>query len=504
MRIGPKILISLVVPIVVVIAVFGYIDQRRSRALLKSELLREGRAIARVAQLAVEDALRDRQLGDMRELVDQITGYERVYGVRIFDRNGELVYESSVLSAHPFMHHNELMTVLKTRTSIETHRVIAAEPVVTYIVPLMSEKERVVGAIQVLQLESFIEEDARAARNFTILMTGVLVVIVSILVFIVTDLAVRRPVEDLVQSFQGLEADKLASARIPVHRHDEIGRLADEFNSMVSRLDHAQHALSREQSNLLAAESRLRRAEHLAALGRLAAGLAHEIGTPLGVIKGRAESLMRGLPEGDPSRANLQIIVSQIDRITRTLRATLDFARAPLEPLEAVNVGDVLEDVVDLLSDRLRGNRVEVAVSVPRDLPHVNGNTDRLTQVFLNLAVNAIDAMPRGGLLRIGCESVARIHPDGGAERAFVCVTVADTGAGIPAENLEKVFEPFFTTKDVGQGSGLGLSISYGISQEHGGWIEVTSEKDRGTVFTVSIPCVVPHSRNIDDEAQSS
>ncbi len=504
MRIGPRILVSLVVPIVVVIAVFGYIDQRRSRELLKSELLREGRAIARVAQLAVEDALRDRQLGDMRELVDQITGYERVFGVRIFARNGDLVYESSILSAHPFIHHVELKQVLETGTAVETHRIIAAEPVVTFIVPLMSEKHQLVGAIQVLQLESFIEEDARAARNFTILMTGVLVVVVGVIAVIVTDVAVRRPVEDLVHRFQHIEVDKLASARVPVQRRDELGRLAEAFNQMVSRLENAQRALAREQGKVAAAEQRMRRAEHLAALGRLAAGLAHEIGTPLAVIKGRAESLMRGLPDGDPTRGNLQIIVTQIDRITRTLRATLDFARAPLDPIEIVDVGAVLDDVVDLLDDRLRTNRIEVTLAIPRDLPHVEGNGDRLTQVFLNLVVNAIDAMPAGGTLDISCNSVTRTHPDGGDAREFVAVTVSDNGTGIAAENLEKVFEPFFTTKDVGQGSGLGLSISHGISQEHGGWIEVTSEAGHGTEFTVHLPCATQSMRHSGAETSYS
>jgi len=482
-------LISLTVPIVVVIAVFGYIDQRRSRELLKNELMREGRAIARVAQLAVEDALRDRQLGDMRELVDQITGYERVLGVRIFDQNANLVYESAILGAHPFAHHDELLNVLRDRTTVETHRVIAAEPVVTFIVPLVGDNQQVMGAIQVLQLESFIEQDARAARNFSMILTGVLVLVVGVIVVVATDVTVRRPVEDLVHSFQAIEAGQLANPRVPVKRDDELGRLAREFNNMCARLEGAQRALSSEQGKLQAAEQRLRRAEHLAGLGRLAAGLAHEIGTPLGVMQGRAESLLRRLPEGDPSRDNLQIIVSQIHRITRILRASLDFARTPPEPTTVVDTRTIIQDVVDLLEDRLRSKRIDVEVSLPHGLPSVRGNSDRLSQVFLNLAVNAIDAMPGGGRLRIACEPVFRAHPDGEDDaRKFVTITVADTGTGIAPENLDRVLEPFFTTKDVGEGAGLGLSISYGIVQEHGGWLEVTSEVGRGSNFVVCLP----------------
>ena len=489
MKIGPKILISLVVPIVVVIAVFGYVDQRRSRRLLKAELVREGRAIARVTQLAVEDALRDRQLGDMRELVDQITGYERVLGVRIFDRDASLVYESAVLSAHPFIHHTELARVIRDDTAVETHRVIGIEPVVTFIVPLHGDRAELVGAVQVLQLESFIEDDARSARNFTLLLTGAVVLLLGIVVVVATDITVRRPVEDLVHSFQTIEPDQLTSARVPVHRRDELGRLATEFNRMVSRLEKAQQELVGQQAKLRTTERRLRRSEHMAGLGRLAAGLAHEIGTPLSVIKGRAESLLNRIPADDASRNSLQIIAGQIDRIARILRATLDFARAPTTDFAAVDAGGVIRNVLDLLEDRFSQSRVTAHLSVSEGLPRIDANPDRLSQVFLNLAVNAIDAMPGGGDLAVRCEEVHRSHPDaGGAERSFVVIRMADTGAGIPPENLERVQEPFFTTKDVGQGAGLGLSISYGIIQEHGGWLELTSEVGKGSVFTVYLP----------------
>jgi two-component system, NtrC family, sensor kinase len=488
MGIGPRILLALVVPIVIVIAVLGYVDQRRSRQLLKGELMREGRAIARIAQLSVEDALRDRQLGDMRELVDQITGYERVLGMRIFDQNGSLVYESAVLNAHPFIHDRQLANVLRGRTAIETHRVIGAEPVVTFIVPLTGNKKETLGAVQILQLESFIEEDARSARNFTLLLTGAVVLVIGIIVVIATDVTVRRPVEDLVHSFQTIEAGQLVTARVPVRRHDELGRLAMEFNNMCARLEEAERALSRQQDRLRAAEARLRRAEHMASIGRLAAGLAHEIGTPLGVIKGRAESLLHRTPVEDTSRRSLQIIAGQIDRIARILRATLDFARSSATLASPVDVGDIVKNVVDLLDDRFRARQIGVQVQVSRGLAVVDGNADRLSQVFLNLAVNAVDAMPSGGTLRINVQTVAATADADANERARVRVTMADTGIGISPENLDRILEPFFTTKDVGEGSGLGLSISYGIIQEHGGWLEVESTVGRGSTFVVNFP----------------
>jgi signal transduction histidine kinase len=489
MRIGPRILLSLVVPIVIVIAVFGIVDQRRSRQLLKDELMREGRAIARIAQLAIEDALRDRQLGDMRELVDQITGYERVLGMRIFDRNGKLVYESAVLSAHPFIHQRELKKVLAEGTSAETRRLIGKEPVVTYIVPLTGSDGNRLGAVHVLQLESFIEEDARLARNFTLLLTGAVVFVIGVIVVVVTDITVRRPVEDLVESFQQIDAGPRTPTRVPVRRHDELGRLATEFNNMCERLEQAEQKLAGQQAKLRAAEQRLQRAEHMAALGRLAAGLAHEIGTPLSVVKGRAESLLNKVETGDPARHSLEIIARQIDRIARIMTVTLDFARPAAAHPRPVDVRAILKNVLDLLDERFRMRNIQVRFDAPRRLPQVEANADRLSQVFLNLAVNAIDAMPRGGTFHVSCEAADYARPDAeDANTEVVKIVMSDTGTGIPGENLERILDPFFTTKDVGEGSGLGLSISYGIIQEHGGWLEVTSEPGRGSVFTIYFP----------------
>jgi signal transduction histidine kinase len=152
--------------------------------------------------------------------------------------------------------------------------------------------------------------------------------------------------------------------------------------------------------------------------------------------------------------------------------------------------------VIELIAERLEARHVVIETSIPHDLPAYAADADQLQQVFLNLALNAADAMPGGGRLRIVARLGERVHPGHGpGSRPCLAVTFEDTGGGIAPERLERVFEPFFTTKEVGGGTGLGLAISWGIVREHGGWIDVTSTPGRGTLVTVCLPLEHPARR---------
>jgi len=282
------------------------------------------------------------------------------------------------------------------------------------------------------------------------------------MVYLVTRRVVGRPVRDLLHSFREVGLGDL-HARVPVRHRDEFGRLAEEFNGMCRRLEAAQLSLIAEQEERSRMEARLRDNEHLASLGRLAAGLAHEIGTPLNVIGGRAEALLRRLTgrapsEREPAERNLRVIVSQIDRIARIVRGMLDFARVRAAPRSSpTNLHALLGTVRDLLESRLQEAGISVEAMVPEDLPPVAADADRLHQVFLNIAMNAVDAMPSGGVLRVSGSSLLRSHPEeGGDARPFLALKFEDTGEGIRPEDLGRVLEPFFTTKEVGRAPGWG------------------------------------------------
>ena len=491
-KVGTKLFVALIVPIVVVMALFAYLDQRRGRALLQAELARGERAIAHTARLAIEDYLREHWLDEVRQLAEDLTGYEHVRGLRVFDAHGELIYQSVALESQPPADVTALRRSLVESNAIETRRTVSGERVVSHLMPLLDQEGRVQGALEVVLLESFIDEDSRGSRNFTILLAAVTIGVTGTIVLVVTRLTVTRSVSELARSFREVGSGDL-SARVPVRHGDEFGRLAQEFNGMCARLERSQAELIGEHEARRAMKARLHTVEHLASLGRVAAGLAHAIGTPLNVISGRAETLQRALSGSEPAGRGLRIITEQIERITRIVRSFLDFGRARSPSFGRVDVASILHNVLELLDLRLVQERIRVEAALPAELPALPADADQLHEVFLNLALNAVDAMPRGGTLAIRGGVVERPHPEEvGPARSFLELAFADTGGGIAPELLDRVFEPFFTSKEIGKGTGLGLSVSYGIVREHGGWLQVTSELGRGSTFVVYLPLTRP------------
>jgi signal transduction histidine kinase len=224
-------------------------------------------------------------------------------------------------------------------------------------------------------------------------------------------------------------------------------------------------------------QEQLRRTERVAELGTLASGMAHEIGTPMNVILGRAEYLMDRVTE-EPTKRGLQTIITQVERITRVMNQLLLFARRKAPQRVPLDLRKVIEDGVEMFQERLAKNQIRVEMEPADSCPMVLADLDQMSQVFINLIMNAVHAMPDGGTLRVG------LAP----EKQMVKFTVADTGHGIPRDVVEKIFEPFFTTKEFGKGTGLGLTVVKGIIEEHQGSIAVESQEGKGTTFTILLP----------------
>lgn len=224
-------------------------------------------------------------------------------------------------------------------------------------------------------------------------------------------------------------------------------------------------------------QEQLRKTERIAELGTLASGMAHEIGTPMNVILGRAEYLLDRVTE-EPIKRGLQTIITQVERITRVMNQLLSFARRKAPDRSALDLRDVVENGTEMFQERLSRNQIKIEMMLDDSCPMALADPDQMTQVFINLVINAVQAMPDGGTLRIG------LAP----EKDMVKLTIADTGHGIPHDVVKKVFEPFFTTKEFGQGTGLGLTVVKGIIEEHQGSITVESEEGKGTTFTILLP----------------
>ena len=241
-------------------------------------------------------------------------------------------------------------------------------------------------------------------------------------------------------------------------------------------------------SKLRALESQLLHSEKLATIGVLAAGIAHEVGTPLGVVRGRAEYMLGKLDSDEPQAGGLRVIVDQIDQVTRIIRQLLDFARARPADAQSVALAPVAREVAELLRIEAERRSVTLELSLGDELPPLLADADQLQQVLVNLVMNACDACEPGGRVVLAAMLAA------GAEAPAVRIELRDDGRGIAPELVHQVFDPFFTTKKRGQGTGLGLSIVSEIVRNHGGSIELDSKPGRGTTVRIEWPAAAADS----------
>jgi signal transduction histidine kinase len=254
----------------------------------------------------------------------------------------------------------------------------------------------------------------------------------------------------------------------------ELEYLADELAKEGRRLTRDYEA---QQEELRVTEDRARAAEELASVATLVAGLAHEIGTPMGVIRGHAKLLESSI-SGEDATWRLRTIQEQVGRISKIIQTLLNMARPRRMHRLPVTLEPLLDASLSFLRERLARRRIEVVRSF-EPVPSIVGDSERLQQLFLNLFLNAADAMSDGGEL---CVSLAL------RDAGTVEIRVADTGVGIPDAAIEQVFDPFFTSKPAGEGSGLGLMVAKGIVSDHGGSIDVTSGPSQGTEFVIALP----------------
>jgi PAS domain S-box-containing protein len=227
-------------------------------------------------------------------------------------------------------------------------------------------------------------------------------------------------------------------------------------------------------------EEQMSQTEKLTSLGLLAAGVAHEVNTPLAVISNYIQMLAKQMPEGDPRQGIIEKIVKQTFRASEIVNNLLNFSRTSATETADIDVNRVVEETLSLVAHPLKTSQIQVVKQLGETLPAVRGSANKLQQVFLNLFLNARDAMPSGGMLEVRTA----------AHNGSVEIEVADTGAGIPRDHIHRIFDPFFTTKASGRGTGLGLSVSYGIIKEHAGKIDVRSTPGKGTSFHVEFPAV--------------
>ncbi|MFC1863679.1 sensor histidine kinase [Thermodesulfobacteriota bacterium] len=324
-------------------------------------------------------------------------------------------------------------------------------------------------------------------RSF--LLAGLMLLVSGFLLWVLSVRTVRGPLTQLLEKTRRIGAGEL-SGDLVLQGNNELSLLANAMNQMCKQLATAKETILTETEARITAIEQLRHTERLATLGRLSSGMAHELGTPLNVISGRAKLIMSEDLEKEEIIEFSRVIREQAERMTKLIRELLDFARRGTPQKSHVDLRNLVGKVLELLKPSAEKKNVYLKLVKNRDIPLVAIDPSQIQQVLMNLVMNGIQAMPNWGRLELGFY-LERAQPPlkgSGEEKEYLVTYVKDEGEGISQENMKYLFEPFFTTKKTGKGTGLGLSIAYRITEEHGGWIDVESKPGQGACFTVFLP----------------
>lgn len=422
---------------------------------------------------------------DVGSILAMVGQHNQLVGVRIFHPHGVILRSSNSSEVGRIVGKKEYNLYL----SPKNYDIMDLPPygeVLSMVKPIYNEapchtchgnKARVIGVLNInYSLNRTKLQMLDASRIFiisSIAITAFLAIAISLLLY----KFVKRPLDGLVENMALVEKGEL-DVQINYQGKDEIGRVIHSFNSMVEKLDFAKQEL--EQLHF----EQLERADRLASIGEMAAGIAHEIKNPLAGISAAITIIKDDIPIEDPRNSILQEVLQQVKRLDKTVNDLLFFGKPSPPEFACLNINYVLEATCKFASQHRSEQNIQKNLNLADDIPMVYADSKQMQQIFLNLFLNAFQAMPQGGTLSV----TTNRHIRDGNE--IVRIEVANTGTAIPPLILEKIFTPFFTTK--AQGTGLGLPICYKLVQLHNGDIHVQSDDVNGTVFTIELPACNP------------
>jgi signal transduction histidine kinase len=473
-----RLILVLIIPPILVVGVYGLIRVRAGRGELLAETERNVTFLAQAIQATVERGLRDSRTADLDGmLTDILADQPQIDRIRIVDHR----LRPTALATRSFLRHDVPADVLRRVAETGQEEGFSAgrrQTVFSYILPIRADGGAIVGTMEVAHQLSRIEERVRDATWDIVVRLTLLALSMTLLTGLVLQRVVLRPLSHLMVGIRDL--GRGASARpLPVKRRDELGRVAEAFNTMTTQLQAARRQLMLETDHALDLEQQLRHSATLAVAGRLASGVAHEVGTPLNIISGQVEYIFQHLPPGNPLGEELNVIVEQIDRMSAMIRSLLDTVRPVMPEIRPTALKEVIDRLLLLVQHAARRHGVSLDVSIPDDLPPVRADRNQLQQVVINVLMNAFEAARPSGNVQVRARRAARATGPG------VEIEVRDTGPGIPASLLPRIFEPFFSTKPPGEGTGLGLPICRDILKTFGGEITVQSVPGAGATSVV-------------------
>lgn len=486
MRLAAKLILLYLVGLLLIVGLFAYLTIRQGQQLAIVEHQRHASDLAATIEPSLKEAIKEDDELAVQKIVTRSTRQVRHMSVRWvrLDASGE--GRPSV----PL----EMIIAKQELTTISMPDPSGQDVLYTYV-PIESEEgaeEKDAGRIEVSAPNHRSEEQLKRSIVTSLLTLLGVATLSGIVILVGGVVMVGKPLEELIDKVHRAGRGDFDEP-LKLKSTDELGRLAGALNEMCDQLSGQRQQLESETASRISTLEQLRHSDRLNTVGRMAAGIAHEIGTPLNVVSGRAELIAGGQLSEGATRESALAIKSEAQRITKIIRELLDFARQSTPHPARRPLNDVIESTAGLMKPLAAKHGVDLQVQLPEQPLLCDFDSGQIQQVLTNLMVNAIQSTDRNGQVTIDLSEVITRAPDSPHDppAPYRRIEIRDNGSGIAADDLQHIFEPFFTTKDVGDGTGLGLSISHGIVREHGGWIAVESELGQGSCFSVYLPSTV-------------
>jgi two-component system, NtrC family, sensor kinase len=467
-------IVYVVAPLIGALALFGYFALNSIEKQVEKQMQKDLELVARAVQLPLSYALEKNRMGSIQQALESVFAIGRVYSAYVYDKEGEEIVRLGLAEPEPERQRLSRLAAHGERRG-EYGR-IAGRQVYSYFVPLTDTGGRINGLLQLTRKESEFSEALQSIRVKGAFSLLLLLFALSGVVLYGHHRALGMHLRRLSASMSRV-ANGERTHRFQQHGPMEIVELGTAFNQMLNSIDAAEQTIEEHRNSQGRLERELRQAEKLAAIGRLAAGTAHELGAPLSVIDGKAQRALR--QENLPNwwRETLSAIRAEVRRMEYIMRQLLDFSRrnplrcAITDPasLAAAAAASVEEDAL--------GQGTALELQGERNTSPISLDPVRVQQALTNLLRNAIQCTP-DGTVRLSLKQ----------DQSGVFFSVEDDGPGVPQKNRSKVFEPFYTTKPVGKGTGLGLPVVHTVAEEHGGKVEVTDSTLGGAHFILFIP----------------
>ncbi|MGA2914438.1 MAG: ATP-binding protein [Sedimentisphaerales bacterium] len=483
MKLAAKLVSIIILGIIVILVVDGYISYRREIKLFEADMQLDTRSIGLAMKelVAVVWHLDGQQRAlDVIEETNKGGHKVRIRWVWLDAPQNDIYAPKASLE--------KLDSVMRGQTATFKGESESGDKYFFSYIPIAVDKNRP-GALELSESLSWRDVYARAAFIRISVLTVMLVLLSIFAVPILGVEMVGQPLSLIVDKMRRAGIGDF-SVPLRLQRHDELRELAAGLNTMCEQLQEAMENVRIETQARIKALEQLRHKDRLTTVGRLASGITHELGTPLNVISGRAGMIAKGNLSMEEIIDSANIIKTQSERITIMVRQLLDFARRRSTQRALVDLRQIAQQAVNLMSPLGYKQKADLRLVAEEAPIMAKVDAEQIQQVLLNIITNALQAMPQGGKVEVGIRR-ERIRPPkerGGSEGNYFCIYVLDEGKGISKEDMLHIFEPFFTTKDTGEGTGLGLSIATGIVQEHGGWIDVKSECEKGSCFFIYLP----------------